>query len=171
MNSSEYIQLIRNSFIVSEKGITLEKIDNALFYIDEVRKRHNKYQNNLEYLLSDPQSYENKQEKEKIIGIYKDIKEACVNGKIESRFIKLPEQWEDFNKNFKSRIFVSYYFEGIEITELIVLRKNKPEEGKIEMIEELKLGELNFLEEPSADGQAEGDSFITDESNKLPGDV
>lgn len=169
MNSEEYIQTIRASFKAAKH---IEDIELILPYLDELRKYHLKFQQELEYLLVDPNSYETKESKDLIQARAIEIKELCIAAGLQYRFFKLPLGWSDFHDQFKAKVFATYNYKGQDITDLVVYSKrdkNKIKKIKsgavVGMIEEkeITLAELKFTEEPKEK------SFIT-ENNDLPTD-
>ena len=171
MNTEEYIQVVRASFKVAKY---INDLENILPYLDEVRKRHIKLQNQLELCLIDPYTYETLEFKEKIIAIAKDIKETCIVAGIKYVFFKLPNTWIDFSHEYtKTRSFTTYNYNSIDITDLIIFTKKKKQKinrikgATTEIIddESISLAELAFSNEEKANL---GDSFIKD-GNDLPG--
>lgn len=167
MNSEEYIQTVRASFKASKYINDLELI---LPYIDELRKHHKKLQNELEYLLLDPISYENPDEREKLNGIAKEIKQICLTAGLEYRFFKLPLTSAEFSSEFKkTRSFTTYSYNKIDITDLVVFTKEKKQKinrlkdiAFIEDIDdkEISLAELDFTEEKIESTELTESSFI-----------
>lgn len=159
MRSNQYKQIIYTTLYLSGKINLKEKIDE----IDEIRNQHSELQNKLELLLVDPFSYENPENRENIKSIAVEIKENCKLWNIQVNFIKLPEKFIDFSKQFsEERKFASYSYQNIDITRLIVFVKKKvPKKDKPKKVEE-NLGEIDFEEDMNAK------SFITTPDNDLP---
>lgn len=162
MTSEEFTQTVRACYKVSKYIVD---IDTALPYINDVRKLHSKLQKELEYLLLDPNEFEKEPVKEKIRSIYKEIIIVCNSGQIKHTFFNIPKEWVDFSKSFrKNKIFATYSYNNIDITDLIAYsKKNKiaqSKESDIDVIDEpeVKLNELSFDE-----------NIITKEMGELPG--
>lgn len=159
MKSEEYIQTIRACVNTINK---IDDLESVLPYFDELRRIHTQFQNRLECLLVDDVTYKSQETKQEINRYAKDIIEVCKSAKIKYQFYKFPEDWFEFIKMFEARSFSRYFYNEINITDLIVFTRKKKqkinklkEQAKIEV-----LGESQFTEE-------EGDSFIT-EGNDLP---
>lgn len=160
MSSDEFIKISEAIIKVSKNIPNLGEI---LIYIDEVRKYHSRLQKKLEYLISDPISYETQEERDLILAIAKEIKLLCIDYNIKYTFYKLPKEWSKFRDEFKSTlIFANYEYNNISITDLIVSIKRKKIKKDKEVKNKIELSELNFEEDMSSK------SFIT-ENNDLPG--
>ena len=154
MNSDEYIQLLKNGFELSKK---LNSIEEIIPFINQIRLLHKKLQKDLEYFFIDPISYEKQEEKDKIIAIAKEIKEVCItSGVIKYEFYKLPIASSEFRSLYKStKRFARYYYNSIDITDIIVFIANDKKYKYIkndlfvDMVDDkdISLNELNFTEE------------------------
>lgn len=162
MNTNEYIQTALSAIQINRK---LPDLYNVLSLFDEIRKLHSKYQNEIEYYFSDPNSYEQQKTRDEILRRAIEIKQICNENNIQVIFNKLPESWVDFKKQFReTKQFATYIYKQCNVTDLIVYINNKKEKNKTkkqEAVEELKL--IQFDENIP-------DSFITNEENKLPGE-
>lgn len=146
MNSNNYIQAVRSTSLAMKNGLSAEDIEKILGYIDQIRRVHSKYQKELEYRLVDPFYHEYKypdhSEKDKMNfeGMQRDIKEACISGEIRYRLLEIPPGWSEYRNQFgKSKIFASYYYKDINITDMIVFLGDKEKgnaEAKIKMLED-----------------------------------
>lgn len=157
MKSEEYIQTVKETFYLSNNIQNLLDIINN---INEIRKLHIRLQNELEYFLIDPISYETETEKEKINSAAIEIKSLCTEYDIQCSFFKLPKSHSEFSDTFRDKKnFSAYYYKNINITNLIVYIKKKkfikPKENKEQkLINELKNAEFHEK------------SFIKDERNQ-----
>lgn len=158
MKGEEYIQTIRASFNVLNK---IDDLESILPYFDELRRIHTQFQNKLECLLVDDVTYKSEEAKQEINRYAKDIIEVCKSAKIKYKFYKFPEDWFEFIKMFETISFARYFYNEIDITDLIVFtRKKKQKINKLKEQAKIQaLTESQFTEE-------EGDSFIT-EGNDL----
>lgn len=157
MNTKDFIQTVKCSLNLSKNSNEILEI---LTYIDEVRKLHKRFQNELEYLLLDPITYESINQKEKINKSAKEIKENCNSVNIECNFFKLSSDHMSFSKTFRSKkCFAKYYYQNIDITGLISYPKNKKE-----FIIKENNKKTNVIKEYNLDY----DEFINSEINKLP---
>lgn len=159
MNTEDFIQTVRCTLNLSKNSNEILEI---LPYIDEVRKLHKRFQNELEYLLLDPTTYESINQKEKINKYTREIKENCNIVSINCIFFKLPVDHMSFSKTFRSKkCFSKYYYQNIDITGLISYPKNKKE-----FIIKENNKKTNVIKEYNLDY----DEFMNSEINKLPGE-
>lgn len=139
MKTNEFIQIVNATSYLSKQI----KINDIVLQIDALRKLHVRLQTRLEYLLCDPISFENEIEREKIKSIAIEIREFANENTIQVNFIKLPIDYIEFSKQFRDeKKFASYYYENIEITNLIVFiekRKQLKINKTIETIKQIDL--------------------------------
>lgn len=143
MTSDEFIQTLRCGMYVAHKRIEIEKI---ILHIDELRKIHQKMQSKLEYLFVDPNEFEKQETKQEINARAIEIIEFCKQVDITCSFFKIPIEYTDFTKQFKQeKQFVKYYFQSLNITNLIVFTKR--EKQKPGNKNEVNLSEIQFTDE------------------------
>jgi len=160
MKTSEFIQVINATTHISRHI----KINDIVLQIDTLRKLHVRLQNACEYLLLDPNSFENTIEREKIKKCAIEIREFANEYKIQVNFEKLGNDWASFSKQHRDeKQFAKYHYNNIDITNLIVFvekRKQKPKSKPVEALQQ-----SNF--------ELENDFVVLDENgndlNKISG--
>lgn len=126
------------------------KIEDGMFFdrVNDIRKLHNKYQSIVDKWIEyphyrDKESY-NKESKDALL-VYQDIKRICKDGNIESKFYKIPEDYFQFRKQFaKDRRYVDYYYQNMQITDMIVFVKENIKEVVVPDLNEDEIGQLDL---------------------------
>lgn len=159
MKTDDYIQTIRATLYVLPQ---LPNLLNVAKDIDDIRKLHDKFQNECEYLLLDSLTFDKIETKQKINEHATKIIDYCKNRKIVCVFVKMPREYTLFAQTFHDeKQFVKYYYNNVDITNLIVYVKRKKilvEKKPENVLQNVTLDEQMFY----------GDSFIKSDRNKLP---
>lgn len=146
MKTNEFLQTINATLYLCDKISDLKII---LPYIDETRKLHDKLQQKLEYLLLDDKSYESQIEREIVKSIAIEIREITKQINIQCVFYKLPFSFVEFSNQFRNeKTFAKYYYNNVEITNLIVFTNKKrfKKQTKQEAIKQ-EISEIQFTED------------------------
>lgn len=142
MKTNEYIQTINATLKISKHVSNLYDITQQ---IDMLRRLHVRLQTKLEYLLCDPTSFESNDEREKIKSIAIELREYANEYKIQINFEKLGNDYIEFSKQFRDeKQFAKYYYDNIDITQLIVFVEKRKQKTKNETIETLQQNTLTL---------------------------
>lgn len=160
MKTNEFIQTCLNATWIGQKI----KLSEIILQIDELRKLHVRFQHQAEYFIVDPNSFEREEEKLKIRNTAEEIKQFAIEHNIQTNFEKFGSDHTSFRNKFKdTKQFVRYFYENVEITNLIVFVEKKVERKTKRQITKQTIAELHF----------DSDFSVLDENNvdinKIPG--